>query len=226
MTGMAEGAPAPLATGGGKALRHAVILAHPDEGSFTASIARTYADVVRSRGQEVVLRDLYRLHFDPVLKADERLPAAPFTPAPDVAAELAAIEGSDIFVLVYPLWFGTPPAILKGYIERVLGAGFAQPGQYRHGPPHPLLGGKQLLSFSSSGLSEQWLDRQGVAQGLQATFDGYLARAFWMDTPQHLHFGPIAADLDAVSANEHLAAVRRQAETMCDWMSRRSRPDQ
>lgn len=195
--------------------KHAVIVAHPEPDSFALSVAKTYVDAVEARGQIAVLRDLYRLNFDPVLKANERLPAGPFTPAPDVAAELEAIQGSEVFVLVYPLWFGTPPAILKGYIERVLGAGFSRPSGPLHRPAHPLLGGRQLLSFSSSGSSERWVEEQGVARGLQAILDGYLARAFWMDTPQHVHFGRISADLDDETASTYLARVRRQAEAMC-----------
>lgn len=202
--------------------QHAIILAHPDNDSFAASVARTYAEAVWAQGQVAVVRDLYRLNFDPVLRANERLPSGLFTPAEDVSAELSAIEKSDVFVLVYPLWFGTPPAIVKGYIERVLGAGFSRPGQYRHGPAHPLLGGKQLLSFSSSGSPERWIEEQGVAKGFQSMLDGYLARAFWMDTPQHVHFGPVGPDLDAATANLHLSKVRQQAETMCNWMERRT----
>lgn len=200
--------------GGGA--KHAVIVAHPETDSFTFSVARTYVDAVEASGGTAALRDLYRLKFDPVLKAEERLPAGPYVPAADVAAELDAIQGSDVFVLVYPLWFGTPPAILKGYIERVLGAGFSGRDTHLHRPVHPLLGGKKLLSFSSSGSPGRWIEEQGVARGLQAILDGYLARTFWMDTPQHVHFGRISADLDGETAAGHLARVRREAETMCN----------
>jgi len=195
--------------------KHAVIVAHPEPASFTLSVAQAYIQAVEALGMEAVLRDLYRLDFDPVLKAEERLPEGRFTPAPDVAVELAAIEGADVFVLVYPLWFGTPPAILKGYIERVMGAGFSRPGEFSSRPVHPLLGGRQLLSFSSSGATERWLSEQGVAKGLQSTLDGYLARAFWMDTPHHVHFGSISAELDVDMIIGHLAKVRVEAERIC-----------
>jgi len=198
--------------------KHAVIVAHPDADSFALSVARTYCDAVAARGQVAVLRDLYRLDFDPVLKASERLPAEPFVPAPDVAAELDVIAGSSAFVFIYPLWFGTPPAILKGYVERVLGAGFSHQTSvsHRHRPTHPLLGGKHLLSFSSSGSTEKWVADQGVSQALATIFDGYLARAFWMDTPEHIHFGSVREGLAEIDASAHLVEVRRQAELMCD----------
>lgn len=205
--------------------RHAVIVAHPDTDSFALSVARTYCDAVAACGQTAVLRDLYRLEFDPVLKASERLPADPFIPAPDVAGELDVIAGSGAFVLIYPLWFGTPPAILKGYVERVLGAGFSHQTsvRHRHRPSHPLLGGRHLLSFSSSGSTEKWVADQGVYQALSTIFDGYLARAFWMDTPEHIHFGSIGEGLTESDASAHLAEVRRQAASMCDRLGLKSR---
>src|SRR5690606_37450383 len=133
--------------------KHAVIAAHPEAGSFTMSLARAYCGAVVAHGQEAVLRDLYRIGFDPVLKAEERgaSPSAP--PAPDVRAELDAIGGADIFVLVYPIWFATPPAMLKGYIERVFAAGFREPlvGRRLRSATHPLLGGRKLLGITASG---------------------------------------------------------------------------
>ena len=53
-------------------LKHAIIACHPDEASFTLALAQRYAEAVRAHGHETVVRDLYRLGFDPVLKNDER----------------------------------------------------------------------------------------------------------------------------------------------------------
>ncbi len=202
---------------GSGAPKHAVIACHPEVDSFTLSVARTYCAAVEQHGQVAILRDLYRMNFDPVLNSSERLAAEPFVPAPDVAAELDLIGGSAAFVLVYPLWFGTPPAMMKGYIERVLGAGFSRQmaAEHLHRATHPLLGGKQLLTFSTSGSSKQWLEDQGAWVSLQTIFDGYLARAFWMDTPQHVHFGEIVDGLDADVAAANLGKVEEQAATMC-----------
>jgi len=197
--------------------RHAVIVCHPDETSFTMSVARTYCAVVTANGQSAVLRDLYRIGFDPVLKGAERKRGGDFVPAPDVAAELALLQGADAFVLIYPIWFGTPPAMLKGYVERVLGAGFSFDTMSHKlaQPLHPLLGGKQLLSFSSSGMKRQWLEEQGAWLSLQTIFDGYLARAFWMSTPEHVHFDAVHEGMEAAAAQAHFATVEREAARLC-----------
>lgn len=206
--------------------KHVVIVSHPDPESFTLSVARTYCDAVEARGQAAVLRDLYRMDFDPVLKASERPGEQAFTPAPDVAAELDLLAGAGAFVLVYPIWFGTPPAMIKGYIERVLGAGtsFATIADHLHQPRHPLLGGRELLSFSSSGTTKQWLSDQGAWLSLQTIFDGYLARAFWMSTPEHVHFESVHEGLDQETVRGHLAKVEAQAEDMCNRLWRAQVP--
>ena len=201
----------------GKMPKHAVIVSHPEPDSFTMAVARTYCAAVEAQGQTAILRDLYRMNFDPVLKAAERPGTQPFHPSPDVEAELERLAGSGAFVLVYPIWFGTPPAMIKGYVERVLGAGTAVDSITHHlnQPLHPLLGGKRLLSFSSSGASRQWLEAQGAWLSLQTIFDGYLARAFWMSTPDHIHFESVHEGMSEDLANSHMSEVKMRAAAMC-----------
>jgi NAD(P)H dehydrogenase (quinone) len=202
--------PAPQA----RAPKHAVILCHPAPTSFNAAVAGRYCETARVNGHEVVFRDLYRMGFDPVLKATERPTADDFQLAPDVAAEIELIAGADIFVLVYPIWFGTPPAMMKGYVERVLGAGFSHHSARTHALS-PLLGGKQLLSFTSSGVPKQWLADQGALVSLQTVFDGYLARMFSMASPDHVHFDSVADDLDAHAVAQKIDQVKARACQMC-----------
>lgn len=197
--------------------KHSVIVAHPEPDSFTMSVAKAYCEAVAAEGQHVVMRDLYRMGFDPVLKGIGRP-----QPDRDVAAELDQIAGTELFVLVYPVWFGAPPAMLKGYIDRIFGAGFTAPrlGAHLLRPTHPLLGGKRLLSFSSSGSTQHWLEEQGAWSSLQTLFDGYLARTFWMESPEHVHFESIVEGLEADVVARHLAAVADRARRMCGVLRR------
>ena len=203
--------------------KHAVIVSHPERDSFTMAVARAYCEAVQARGQAVVLRDLYRMDFDPVLKSRERPGRRDFAPAPaaDVKAELELLGGAGAFVLVYPIWFGTPPAMIKGYVERVFGAGFDIGAISRplDRPGHALLGGKQLLSFSSSGSSRQWLEDQGTWHSLQSIFDLYLARAFWMATPDHVHFDNVHEGMSKELVHDRLIEVALRAEAMCETLA-------
>jgi len=194
--------------------RHAVILCHPAETSFNAAVAARYCETAEANGHEVVLRDLYRIGFDPVLKPSERPTAPDFHMAADVAAEIEAIGSADIFVLIYPLWFGTPPAMLKGYVERVLGSGFSH-DSVRQRARHPMLTGKRLLSFTSSGIAKPWLQEQGAWMSLRNVFDMYLARAFSMHDPDHVHFGSIVPGLKKRFVDEYLFQVETEARRIC-----------
>src|SRR3546814_15627691 len=61
--------------------------------------------------------------FDPVLKANEQPGKEGYAPRPENVAEREHLEKLDVLTFVYPVWFGTPPAMLKGYLERVVGSG-------------------------------------------------------------------------------------------------------
>ncbi len=140
-------------------MRHVVVLSHPNPSSFGAAVAGDYAAAVRALGHEAEIRDLYAIGFDPRLPASE-LPWRPgFSAGADVVAERALLADADVVALVYPLWFNAPPAMLKGYVERVFGMGFGYgPGD---GGTQPLLNGKRLLSITTSGAPDAWVDHTG-----------------------------------------------------------------
>lgn len=191
-------------------LKHSVIVCHPSKDSFTSAVADRYCVAVRGSGHDVVLRDLYRMGFDPVLKDTERPSERNSALSDDISCELELLAGSDIFVLVYPIWFGMPPAMLKGYVDRVFGAGFSHRA-LRERATHPLLSGKTLLSFTSSGNSEQWLDEQGAFESLINVFDTYLRRAFSMAGAHRVHFSNIVENTKKAYVDECLFEVERQA---------------
>jgi len=128
-----------------------LILAHPDPGSFNHAIAHAAQAALQDNGHEVNFHDLYGEQFGPLLPATEIPDGASL---PDAVAvhcrELAAAEG---IIIVHPNWWGQPPAILKGWIDRVIRPGIA----YRfaendsgEGVPMGLLQAKTALVFNTS----------------------------------------------------------------------------
>jgi NAD(P)H dehydrogenase (quinone) len=197
-----------------EAIRHAVILAHPDRHSFNAAIAATYCDTVREQGQEVVLRDLYRMRFNPVLKRQERPGTAKFRISPDVAAEFDAVRGCHIFTFIYPIWFGMPPAMMKGYVDRVIGSGVtARQVEARTG--EGLLSAAHLFCITTSGAEQAWLDEQGQIDALRKLSARYLFHAFAMRSAQSMHIGGIVEGLPRASADAHLGDVGARARRIC-----------
>lgn len=191
-------------------MKHAVILAHPSRRSFNAAIARAYVETVEGLGHTAILRDLYALRFDPRLRAAEIPGPKPPQFRDDVLRERAALADVDIFALVYPLWFNAPPAILKGYVDRVfsMGFGFAP----APGGNAPALEGRSLISFTTSGAPDAWVQQTGALDDLTRMFDRHLAGVCGLTVVDHVHLGGIVTGLREDAAQEMLDKVRRTAE--------------
>jgi NAD(P)H dehydrogenase (quinone) len=188
-------------------IKHAIIACHPAENSFTLAVAQKYADTVRAHGHEPVIRDLYRIGFNPVLGEEER----EGQPQSDVTNEWAILGKTDAFVLVYPIWFGAPPAMAVGYIDRVFGAGRIR-GSKGEAGPSGLLAGKHLVSLTSSGSMRAWLDEKGVLNSLRTVYDRYLADVFGFAETSRYHFDGITPDLPEREVRQHLFQVEKAAE--------------
>jgi NAD(P)H dehydrogenase (quinone) len=188
-------------------MKHAVILAHPRPRSFVRLLAQTYLESVRQRGHEAELVDLYALDFDPRLRAEEIPDPVEATPGLDVAAERRRLADVDVFCLAYPIWFGGPPAILKGYVERVFTSGFGY-RSIKAGGQEPLLAGRRLISLTSSGSENAWFVESGGWEAIRASFDHRLAGATGLAVLDHINFGGVDADLDPALVDQAVRGVR------------------
>ena len=100
-----------------------VILAHPQPGSFNHAIAREADNALQANGHTVFFHDLYQEKFESVLPAAEIVKGAALPEAIEQhCVEIAAAEG---IVIIHPNWWGQPPAILKGWVDRVIRPGIA-----------------------------------------------------------------------------------------------------
>lgn len=184
---------------------HLVVLGHPGSNSFNAAIAGRYVDAVRATHQDAVLRDLYALGFDPLLTETERTANGVAGASSDIQAELNVLEQCDILTFVYPLWFGMPPAIITGYIDRVLGAGFRVDDLNRS--PEGMLRGKRLAVITTSGSKLTWLEEHGIWVSLRQSFDEYLKTVFGFARCDHYHADSVVNDLSSADAERILFEV-------------------
>jgi NAD(P)H dehydrogenase (quinone) len=102
-------------------MRLLVIFCHPVPNSFAAALRDQVLESARSAGHELRLKDLYAEGFDPVMSADERLGYhnAGTNELP-VAKELEALRWAEGLIFVHPTWWYAQPAMLKGWLDRVL----------------------------------------------------------------------------------------------------------
>jgi len=123
-----------------------VVLGHQRPGSLCHAIAQTVVDQLKADGHETIFHDLYAEGFDPILREEELLKEPRLDPV--VRRHIDELMTSDGYVIVHPNWWGQPPAILKGWIDRV----FRQGEAYRFGPQGviPGLPGKRAVVFTTS----------------------------------------------------------------------------
>ena len=131
-----------------------LILAHPEPGSFNHAIAQAAIEVLNTCGHQVWVHDLYAEGFDPVLPAGEAARASVLPEA--IAAHCREIAAADGIVIIHPNWWGQPPAVLKGWVDRVIRAGVAYAfveGDSGEGVPVGLLRAKAAVVFNTSNTS-------------------------------------------------------------------------
>ncbi|WP_297510411.1 NAD(P)H-dependent oxidoreductase [uncultured Caulobacter sp.] len=187
-------------------MKIALVLAHPSETSFCRALADACAEALSAAGAEVLLRDLYALDFDPRLPREELPTASGSVARADVVEERALLADVDGFLLVYPFWFNAPPAMLKGYVDRVLSGGFGfQPTA--HGAD-PLLVGRTLASVTTSGAPDAWVESTGVLNTLIKSFDLHICNMTGLRFAGHDHIGGVGPEVSETFVADRLAQAR------------------
>jgi len=133
-----------------------VILGHPRVGSFNHAITDEAIKTLKNNGHEVILHDLYQEKFDPILCYDEIPKNAELNPV--IEKHCQELSNANGIIIIHPNWWGQPPAILKGWIDRVIRAGVAYEfleGDGGEGIPTGLLKAKTALVFNTSDTPEE-----------------------------------------------------------------------
>jgi putative NADPH-quinone reductase len=114
-----------------------LILGHPTPGSFNHAIAGAARNILLANDHHCFFHDLYQEKFDPVMVTEEIPRGAPMPPVAE--AHAAELERADGIIVVHPNWWCQPPAMLKGWIDRVL-----RPGRAYNFVPDGRGGGKAV----------------------------------------------------------------------------------
>jgi len=191
-------------------MKHLVVICHPRRKSFTQAIARSYIQAVEALGNEVVVRDLYRLHFDPVLGERELLDAKKRVTSRAVRSEQRHLSEAGGIAFFYPLWWAFMPAMMKGYIDRVLSCGFAY--DLKNDVMIPRLTGKKALIFTSSGADMAYLQQSKQWSSMRLLEEENILALCGIDLLEHVHFASILPDLSQRLIDKHLVIAAKAAQ--------------
>lgn len=170
-------------------MKHLIVYAHPNPESLNHSILDTAVNTLKKNGHEVIVRDLYELNFQPVLKPEDTEAMKAGKTPNDIKTEQAFISEADAITFISPIWWTGLPAILKGYVDRVFAYGFA----YMPGAEGivKLLKGKKGLIINTHGTPTEVYDKIGMTAGLKVTSDVGIFDFTGIETVEHLLFGSI-----------------------------------
>lgn len=173
-----------------------IIIAHPKKDSFTHQLKVELVDRFYEQGNEVKVRDLYDLKFDPVLSAQELKFNKEGEFMADVVVEQNYIQWAEEITILYPLWWDAFPAILKGYIDRVFTNGFAF--KINGKGPEGMLTAKRVRLITTAGMDEKTLQLSNVYEGLKTTQDEGVFGFCGMEVMDHLY----VTQVTSLSENE------------------------
>lgn len=156
-------------------MQSTIILAHPEPASFNAQLGRRAKERLEELGGSSQIIDLYGIGFDPLessrhfrnrqcasrfdVQAEQRHAAETDELPEDILAQLEIIEETDLLILQYPMWWYTPPAILKGWLDRVMVYGRAYTGRRRYDAG--VFKGKRAMLSVTTGAPEATFEHNG-----------------------------------------------------------------
>lgn len=186
-----------------------ILQGHPDAGGghLGHALADAYADGARSAGHEVRQVDIASLDF-PLLRSpqDWEHGAVP----PGLAAAQADIAWTEHLVLVFPLWLGDMPALVKGFLEQVARPGFAFKGDRTNPFMHKGLAGRSariVVTMGMPALLYRWYFRAHSVKSLERNILAFVG----ISPIERTLIGGVGAP-DPAKARTWLARLRRLGE--------------
>lgn len=181
-------------------MKNLIIYAHPNPASLNHFFKQTVLESLEKSGEEVILRDLNEINFNPVLSLEDMNGQRMGKVSEDVQTEQDFITWADRIIFIYPIWWTGMPAIMKGYIDRVLSYGFAY--RYDQGVQKGLLSDKSTIIINSHGKSNAEYAESGLDKALALTSDTGIFNYCGLEIQQHFYFDK---------------ADRASAESILEW---------
>ncbi|MCX7921349.1 MAG: NAD(P)H-dependent oxidoreductase [Clostridia bacterium] len=170
-------------------MKHLIVYSHPNPASFNNAIKETILEVSKEKGHETVVRDLYSLKFDAVLKGQDFEDFGSGRIPEDIKTEQEHIRWADLITFVYPVWWAGMPAILKGYIDRVFSTGFAY--AYGQNGIEKLLTGKKAVIFNTGGTAKDIYQNAGMLDTMHKILAQGIFEFCGIEVVSYQYFGAV-----------------------------------
>nr|WP_319398231.1 NAD(P)H-dependent oxidoreductase [uncultured Carboxylicivirga sp.] len=182
-------------------MKHLIIYAHPSKRSFSFQLKDALKAESERRGWSATIRDLYEMEFDPVLWPSDLDKMKNGKTEEYILKEQQLVKDADIISVVYPLWWAGFPAILKGYIDKILAYGFA----YKAGKNgiEGLLANKKVYLYTSMGNTVEEYEEKGLIEAFRKIQGGEIFEFCGMEV-KHQEFFPQIPSASNEEIEKHL----------------------
>lgn len=184
-------------------MKYLIIYAHPNPASFNHAILETISTELKKNKKAFKVRDLYKLKFNPILKAQELTGSLP----QEIKKEQNYIRSADTLIFIFPIWWSSMPAMLKGYIDRVFSFQFAY-DIMPDGTAVGLLQGKKVFLISTTGASKEEYEKMGAFKMMTMSMDGAIFQFAGMEVIGHKYLSSVPS----VSAKERKNMLKEVRE--------------
>jgi len=191
-------------------MKYLIVYAHPEPKSFNHAILETISEELKKKKKEFKVRDLYKIHFDPILSAEDFAAFQNGAIPDDIKTEQDYIRSADTLIFIFPIWWSSMPAILKGYIDRVFSLKFAY--DITSDGVIGLLKGKKAFIVSTTGASKEDNEKMGAFKMMNMSMDMAIFQFSGLEVIKHKYFSSVqyVSDKDRKQMLEELRLIVRE----------------
>ena len=165
-----------------------IVYAHPNPQSFNHAIVESFTKGLAETGHTYEVADLYASNFNPCLSGGDLAQLMEGKTPNDIRVQQEKISQADALVFVHPIWWFAPPAILKGWIDRVLSMGFAYILDEKDGHPVGLLKNQKALIINTAGGTEEEANTLGSTDALKKIAGDLTLKFCGINNIEHVMF--------------------------------------
>jgi len=191
-------------------MKYLIVYAHPNPKSFNHAILETISEALKKSNKNFEVRDLYKIHFNPILSAEDFAAFQNGAIPDDIKTEQDHIRSADTLVFIFPIWWSSMPAILKGYIDRVFSLKFAY--DITADGAIGLLKGKKAFIVSTTGASKEDNEKMGAFKMMNMSMDMAIFQFSGLEVIEHKYFSSVqyVSDKDRKQMLEELRLIVRE----------------